>query len=241
MWLSVRLVARVVHYCLPPALRKIRLRLTLRITYFLARTGGQECPPHATRPHRIRVGMKTNCWSWYDGLILIAIFRVRPTTQFSRCCRRVLLRGVDATALISIAIASIANCARGAARGWRQSPAAVLFLKLRCSPWLRSLREWWWVHSTKILPWRAMRATSCCWATPLGGFAAWRVNQDAYWLKTRTALRPRFPSGSERRRREPKNSRCMLPICGNRSATACRISRRSGFPSAIQSLPGLFH
>ena len=40
-----------------------------------------------------------------------------------------------------------------------------------------------------------------------------------------------FPSGSARRRHERKSFRCMLAICGNRSATDCQISRRRAFSS----------
>ena len=49
------------------------------------------------------------------------------------------------------------------------------------------------------------RATSCCWATLRGAFAASRPTPGACWWRTRTARRPTFLSGAAKLRRAPRS------------------------------------
>ncbi len=129
--------------------------------------------------HTMMAGTKTSFSPWCAGRIRIAISHAKLTKPFSKCSPRALHRAEDATARTSIAIASIASCERGAARGWRQSPAAAPSPKPRCLRWSPSPKELLSARSTKTLPSRAMPATSCCWATVRGEFAGSKASPDA--------------------------------------------------------------
>src|SRR5579863_8297681 len=190
-----------------------------------------------TRALQRRAGTKMNYSPWFGALTRIAIFHARLTKRFSKCCRKALRRGADATGLIFIAIASIASSEHGVEAAWRRSPVAARFLRRPCLRLWPNRMELLLAHSTKTLPSRAMRATSCCWATPPGGFGGSRADQDACSWKMHTARRPAFLSGSAKLRRELKNFLCMLPIFENRSAICFRTLRRSEFlPASPKSL-----
>ena len=75
-----------------------------------------------------------------------------------------------------------------AAAASRPSPAAARFPKMRSTPSSPSPKTPSSAPWTKISPWRAWRATSCCSATLPGASAA--CSAAACWWKTRMARRP---------------------------------------------------
>ena len=117
--------------------------------------------------------------------------RVRPHS--GNAVARASQPSAAATALICFATWSTAACAGGAERVWRPSPAAARSRTRRCSPWWRSRMRLSWAPSTRTSPSKATQATSCCWATPRGGFVALSPIPDVCWWRMRTAPPPSIP------------------------------------------------